>query len=226
MNQTQKMKKLLQQIQVVRSPKHALATFGASRIEYSLVTDIAGLSDRSRLRTGVVIAEKPAIITPQLLKERFSGFGEEASQLTDLMTKQYGQALMGLEYNFKNEPLGTRIELSSPDALVNNLAQGFDRATNNYNAAIIRGTDKLWELSIMKFIVEETLSSFASNVQELKDRGFFEGEDRIENRRRREIERLLAVAQQDRSSIPSLGKKLKEYGLFDEYQDAFFKLIA
>jgi hypothetical protein len=226
MNQTQKMKKLLQQIQVVRSPKHRLATFGASRIEYSLVTDIAGLSDRSRLRVGVVTAEKPSLITPQALQERFSGFGEESGQLTELMTKQYGQAFMGLEYQFKNEPISTRVELSSPDALIGNMTKSFDGATSNFNTAIIRGTDKLWELSIMKFIVEETLASFSSNVQELKDRGFFEGEGRIEKRRRAEIERMLAAARHDRSLIPALGKKLKEYALFDEYQDAFFRLIA
>ena len=176
MNQNRKMQKLLQQIQVVRAPKHRLATFGSSRIEYSLVTDIAGLSDRSRVRAGIVTAEKPALITPQSLQERFSGFGEESRQLTDLMTKQYGQAFMGLEYQFRNEPLGSRIELSSPDSLISNMTQHFDRATANFNTAIIRGTDKLWELSIMKFIVEETLASFSSNVQELKERGFFEGE--------------------------------------------------
>ncbi len=220
------MKKLLQQIQVVRPPKHRLATFGASRIEYSLVTDIAGLNDRSRLRIGIVTAEKPSLITPQALQERFSGFGEESRQLTDLMTKQYGQAFMGLEYQFRNEPVSSRIELSSPDSLIGNMIRHFDSATANFNTAIIRGTDKLWELSVMKFIVEETLASFSSNVQELKERGFFEGENRIEQRQRREIEQLFVSARHDRSLIPTVGKKLKEYGLFDEYQDAFFKLIS
>jgi hypothetical protein len=225
MSQPQKMKKLLQQIQVVRSPKHRLATFGSSRIEYKLVTDVAGLSDRCRLRTGVVTAEKPALITPQALRERFSGFGKESEELTELMTKQYGQAFMGLEYQFRNEPQSTRVELSAPDAFMAHLTSDFDHATANFNSAIIRGTDKLWELSVMKFIVEETLASFSANVQELKERGFFEGDTRVEKRRRREIEHLLSLAQNDRGIIPTLGKKLKEYGLFDEYQDAFFRLV-
>ena len=87
---------------------------------------------------------------------------------------------MGLEYQFRNEPLSTRVELSSPDSMISNMTKSFDGATANFNTAIIRGTDKLWELSIMKFIVEETLASFSTNVQELKDRGFFEGEGCIE----------------------------------------------
>src|SRR5688500_5609625 len=109
MNQSQKMKKLLQQIQVVRSPKHRLSTFVTSRIEYKLITDVAGLNDRARLRLGVVTAEKPNIITPQTLAERFHGFGEKSRDVEDLLTKQYGNALRGLEYQFRNETMSTRI---------------------------------------------------------------------------------------------------------------------
>jgi hypothetical protein len=226
MNQTQKMKKLLQQIQVVRAPKHRLATFGVSRIEYKLVTDVSGMGDRCRLRSGVVTAEKPSLITPQTLQDRFSGFGDDSKELSDLMTKQYGLAFMGLEYQFRNEPISTRVELSAPDAFMSHLVSDFDRATANFNSTLIRGGDKFWELSVMKFIVEETLASFSSNVQELKERGFLDGENRQEARQRREIEHLFAVAKKDRGAISALGKKLKDYGLFDEYQDAFFRLVG
>lgn len=225
MNQSQKMKKLLQQIQVVRPPKHRLSTFGTSRIEYQLVTDVAGLSDRSRLRLGVVTAEKPAIITPQSLAERFQGFGEKSQDVEELLTKQYGNVLRGLEYQFRNETVSTRIELAAPESFVNRLTREFDESSDNYNTAIIRGTDKLWEMSIMKFIVEETLASFSVNLQELQDRGFFEEEDRDEKRHRSEVEYLLKIAQTDRSKLPLLGKKLKDYGMFEDYQDAFFRLV-
>src|SRR5262249_11389023 len=116
MNQAQQMKKLLQQIQVVRSPKRRLATFGTSRIRYKLITDVPGLSDRSRLRTGVVTPDKAAIISPQSLAERFSGFGDQSQAVEELLAKHYGQALRGLEYQFRNETVATRVELSSPDS--------------------------------------------------------------------------------------------------------------
>ena len=77
----------------------------------------------------------------------------------------------------------------------------------------------------MKFIVEETLLSFQSNVQELSERGYFENSGRIENNRTREIKNLFKKATKDKSLISILGKKLKDYGLFEQYQDDFFQLI-
>ncbi len=220
----QQMKKLFQQIQVVRVPRHRLATFGSSRIHYQLVTDVPGLPDRSKLRTGIVTAQKPAIITATSVTEQFHGFGEDVQDYVDTLVKQYGKAFRGLEYNFQNEPIDTKIELSSPETFIQSLSRKFDRS-ETYDTAIIRGSDKMWELAIMKFIVEETLSSFAVNLQELQDRGFFDDEDRERKRQKREINNLFRAAKTDRTAIPVLGTKLKQYGLFEHYQDAFFRLV-
>ncbi len=220
----QQMKKLFQKIQVVRSPKHRLSTFGDSRIQYRLVTEVPGLADRSRLRVGIVTAQKPTIITAQAFKDQFQGFGDDVRDYVDTLISQYGKALRGLEYQFKNEMVSTHVELTPPEEYMARLTKEFDRA-EEYNQALIKGTDKTWELSIMKFIVEETMASFQSNVQELQDRGFFDGDERIHRQRRREIETLLKVARKDRSAIPVLGAKLKQYALFEKYQDAFFQLV-
>lgn len=77
----------------------------------------------------------------------------------------------------------------------------------------------------MKFIIEETLASFSANVQELSERGFFEGEKRVQDNQQREIRFLFKNAARDKSALAQLGKKLKEYGLFEQYQDEFFKLL-
>ncbi len=216
--------KIFQQIQVVRAPQHRLATFGESSISYLLVTDVPGLSDRSRLRTGQVRAERPALITSQEIKERFSGFGDESLDYVNWLTSRYGDALRGLEYNFKNETGSTKLELMPPEALVQRLTKESDQA-GEFRQAILRGSDHLWELSIMKLIVEETLSSFSSNMQELSERGFFDLEPRSRGRREREIQTLFDRAKKDRAAIELLGRKLKEYDLFEKYQDAFFGLI-
>lgn len=220
----QQIKKLLQKIQVVRSPKHRLATFGTSQVNYQLVTDVPGLSDRSRLRVGVVTAQKPAIITPQSLKEKFIGFGADAKSYFDSFVNQYGQAFQGLEYQFRNEIVSHRVELISPEVFTQQLIKEFDRS-ESYNNALIRGSDQLWELSVMKFIVEETIASFSINYNELNERGFFSGEDRTRQRQKREVENLFKIAKKDPAAVRLLGAKLKEYDLFETYQDAFFKLV-
>jgi hypothetical protein len=71
-------KKVLERVQIVRPPKHRLATFGNTQISYLLITDVPGFTDRSRLRTGELKVERPAILTAQALQELFIGFSTEA----------------------------------------------------------------------------------------------------------------------------------------------------
>lgn len=216
--------KHLRNIQIVRSPRHRLSTFGASQISYTLVTDMPDYPDRSRLRRGLVKAERPQIITVQALKERFQGFGDEAKDYAEWLVDHYGEALKGLEYQFKNEYVASKVELDSPDRLLNKLVKDFDSGSEYHNA-LIRGSEKVWELSIMKFIVEETLTSFHTNFQELKERGFFDGEQETRRKQQKEIIFLFQKAKADPSFVPHLAKKLKEFELFDEYQDQFFQLF-
>lgn len=224
MKKMTQLQKIFSKIQVVRPPKHRLSTFGSTMIDYCLVTDVTGFTDRSRLRVGRVTSERPAIITPDVFKNRFQGFGDEAEQYAEWLISRYGKALRGLEYQFRNDTQSSRIDLTAPEKLTQKLAGDFDQK-GEYRAALLRGPDKLWELSIMKFIVEETMASFSSNVQELNDRGFFDGEDRQVQRRHREIKNLIRKAREDRAAIPHLGKMLKDYGLFEQYQDEFFALV-
>lgn len=209
---------------MVRAARHRLATFGGTEIQYSLVTEVPGLPDRSRLRQGVVKAEKPQIITAQILQDRFRGFGADAAQFSEWLASKYGEAIRGLEYQFKNEPHTTRIELTTPDQLVKEISKEFDQQ-DDLRQALLRGSDKYWELSVMKFIFEETITSFKTNLTELQERGFFDGTNRNQERQHREIRHLINRAKQDNSLVSELGKKLKSYGMFDQYQDEFFQLI-
>ncbi len=216
--------KHLKNIHVVRAPRHRLSTFGTSQITYTLITDVPEYPDRSRLRRGLVKAEKPQLITSQTIRERFQGFGSEAEDYANWLVSHYGDVLKGLEYQFKNEPISTKIELGRPDELITELAQDFDKS-GDYHNALIRGSEKVWELSVMKFIVEETLTSFQSNIRELHERGYFDSEEETVHRKKKEIVFLLQKAQADRSFLPHLAKKLKEYDLFEEFQDQFFQLV-
>lgn len=221
---SQQFKKALQQIRIVRAPRHRLATFGSTEIEYRLVTDVPGLKDRARLRIGRVTAERPSIITAETMKERFSGFGDDARTYANWLVSHFGEALKGVEYTFHNEPVATRVELTDPEKLAAGLAHEFDRE-GGYRQVILLGPDRMWELSIMKFIVEETLSSFQSNLQELKERGLLDGSVDNQHQVHMEIRHLFRKAREDAAMVSLLGKKLKDEGLFERYQDEFFALI-
>ncbi len=77
----------------------------------------------------------------------------------------------------------------------------------------------------MKFIIDECLASFSSNMKELDEHGFFDDPDKVFRQRKKEIEELFTRAKRNKTLIPILGKKLHRYGFFREYEEQFFRLI-
>src|SRR3954471_14667985 len=101
---------------ILRPPQHTLATFGTSSFHYVLLSEIPETEKQCRLREGRVTAQRPQIITPDLWRKRFEGFGEESENYKQVMDQLFGDALRGLEYTFKNDLERTSVESASlPD---------------------------------------------------------------------------------------------------------------
>ena len=90
------------------------------------------------------------------------------------------------------------------------------------DAAILLCPDVGWQVALMKCLLDESRKAFGGHVREFEEKGMFRNS---EERRRDEIEGLLRRASADRSLVGLLGSKLKEYGLFAEYEDRFFALL-
>lgn len=224
MSKLQAFHRLFELTEVVRFPKHHLATFGNSEIHYYLVSDISGEKGSCRLRTGRVSSVRPQILIRETLQKRFAGFGEEGEQFGRWLLERFGETLRGLEYVFQNELEEEQTLTVSSREMVERLRNqlGYEQTMRS---AVIRGPDKGWQLSLLKFVIEETARSFQSNVQELEERGFFDPAQKEMSRRHREIQDLFRLVSHDRSYMDSLGQKLREYGLFSEYEDKFFSLV-
>ncbi len=216
--------KLLRQIDVLHAPVHALATFGATRLAYHLLSPIDALKNRTRLRRGTVVSQKPQILTPEALTERFQGFGRKASEFAERLTPAYRDLLRALEYNFKNQDLMTRVIAASPQVVAERIRADLDRR-EAHNDAVIRCPDSAWGLALMKFTLDHAARSFPVHVRDLERRGLFDPAGKESERRRREIESLFAAARKDRSALEALGRKLREYGLFEEYEDKFLSFF-
>ena len=59
-------------------------------------------------------------------------------------------------------------------------------------------------------------------MRDLEERGFFKT---TEERINEEIEFLFSEAQTNKAYIKELADRLQEYGLFEKYEDRFFKLV-
>ena len=153
----------------------------------------------------------------------FEGFGLQGEGFEDAFKEKYGENLRILEYKFKNDKINTIIFTGNIHRITRSISKDIEQESKPL-AAVIRGVDDYWQLSLMKFIVDVAIKSFYSNVTELEERGFFKDSERTKFSRA-EIENLFKLASKDRARIDDLGKKLIRYGLFDEYQDRFFRIL-
>jgi hypothetical protein len=216
--------RLLSQSRVVRPPRHRLATFGSSEIRYSLVTSLSARPPQSNLRTGLVKAERPKLITADTFAHRFRGFGEGAEEMEKWLKEQNPDLFRGLEYSFHNRLESTESHQLDARELARNIGRDLDSREIS-RATVIMGPERGWQAALMKFILDETTQSFPGNLRELEERGFFDPSQADLYGRRREIETLFARALGDADAIKVLAAKLKEYHLFNEYQDRFFSLV-
>jgi hypothetical protein len=215
---------LLSRTEILRAPTRRLATFGATRIDYHVVSDADGMRGRARLREGTVVSERPAILTPDAFKERFEGFGDEAAEFARWVSTSYRDLLRALEYNFRNQGLAARVVRDAPRLVAERMIADFD-ARGSSDQAVILCPDAAWSLALMKLTMDEASRSFPGHVRDLERRGMFSSDRGEGGRRRREVEALFDEAKKDRSAAAALGRKLKEYGLFGEYEDRFLALF-
>jgi len=211
--------RLLKRTRVLLGPKKSLAPFGDTRIRYHLVSPVEDMDRRARLREGVLVSERPKILTPDHLRDRFQGFGEEARAFGEWLLAASGDKVRALEYRFRNELQGTRVLSDRPQDLAGKILRSLEEAPHD---AILLCPDAGWQVAVMKLLLDETRRAFGGHVRELEAKGMFRAPD---ERRRDEVESLFKRAAKDRSVLGLLGSKLKEYGLFGDYEDRFYTLL-
>jgi len=206
-----------------------LATFGTTRLSYFLVTEpvyeelLQGVQE-TVLRRGKVSAEKPRIVTPFYLRNLFQGF-EHSREYLEYVLRKFGVRQSALLYEYKNELEETSIISNNVRDVVTHLNETLDRESDPL-AAIIKGVDEMWDVSLMKFIHDFTGLSLKDNVMELAARGLL-GMDRsgVPREARLRIEELFQYVQKGELSPSDLKLELDRWGLFKEYEDRFLGLF-
>lgn len=216
----------LRETEIVRAPRKVLSTFGATQIDYHLVSPVEDLPNRTRLRQGKVVSLKPKILTADAFLERFQGFGDETADFEKWLSGAYRDLLRSLEYNFKNQGFTTRVLSEPPAAVADRIAGELD-ARDDREHALIRCPDSAWSLALMKFALDESARSFPVHVRDLERRGLFNPAAKESDRRRREVESLFAAGEAgDREAVERLGTLLRESGLFAEYEDRYLRFFS
>ncbi len=215
---------------VVRPPRQTLATFGSTVIHYYLVTEPAYTDivphqsvEEAVVREGTVKAERPRVVTPYYLSH-IEGFGANARKYLEEIMREYGAHAPGLLYTYSNERMGTTIVSGSASEVAGRIHQRLDKEDERL-AAVIRGVDEMWDVSLMKFIHQLTDASARGNAGELHARGLLEIEDGVPRDARQRIERMLEEARQGHMDPSEVKRELDRWDLFEEYQDQFLGLF-
>jgi hypothetical protein len=216
--------------EILRAPKQNLYTFGTTNIYYYLVTepsytDMMGTGTETVIREGRVIAERPKIVTPYYLSN-LEGFSPEAKRYFQTLMEQFGErSVQGLVYSYKNEPKELNIVSEDLRSVIDRLNTEIDRRQEKL-AAIIKGEDTLWDVSLMKFIFEVTRTSAPHNFKQLETRGLLEMDSHgTPSGARERINELFAKAAAGECEPGELKEELERWGLFKEYEDRFLSLF-
>ena len=230
----QRIKYAIENTQVLRLPKQQLATFGTTCVNYYLLTepvytDLVHTSSKKEetiVREGKVSAERPRIVTPFYLMN-LEGFSENARRYLEMVISEYGPHAPGLFYNYRNEPHSEALSIVSDPlpVVVGNLNKRIDKAGDNL-AAIIKGVDELWDVSLLTFIKELTEGSLMRNIFEMNRMGLL-NMDRagVPMDARQRIDELFTQVERGEADSSVLKVELDRWDLFSEYEDRFLSLF-
>jgi hypothetical protein len=181
--------------------------------------------DKVRLRAGSVFSERPQIITPSHIASKLlEGFGEKASEYIEWLLSN-GDMIRILRYglHFRKEKIAEHFYEGSVDSVAAELKDKIEEDDDGFSAVVV-GADELWEVSLLKFVIDFIQQSAQLNIQELEARSKRLSVPSSEQLRK-EIEVEFAAASLDPNRVDGLGKKLQKYGMFEAYEDRFYTLL-
>ncbi len=212
--------------EVIITPMKSIETFGATIINYSVITEMMDDVGKVRVREGRMQAARPQIITPSAYSNLvMEGFGEEAENyLSWLREHEDDVRILQYGYSLKQEAFSEEIITDSLEAVIEKVKREKE-SKNDPFSAIVKGVDNLWDVSLVRLFWVITRQSVADNVRELNERKLFEMKAGVPLAVRQEIENAFMRASLDSSLIKELGALLKRHGVFEKYQDRFFALL-
>jgi hypothetical protein len=166
----------LETTRVLREPDRRIETFGETRFEFQLISELMDRSGEVRIRSGEVEARRPRILRPEAFREiELDGFDPAARARFDRMVEKFraeGKDLAFLQYGFQFRRGEVREEIihDTMDAVRGRVLEDI-RRTGNPACAIIEGVDDAWEISILKFSFDMILRSHEINAFDFKRRG-------------------------------------------------------
>ncbi len=161
---------------VLRPPDRRIDTFGDTRFEFLLLSELMDSAGQIRIRTGDIEAVRPRLVKPESYQElEFEGFDDKARGRIERMIekmREEGKDMAFLNYGFRFAR-GKVTEELVHDSLDEVRARVMEdaRVTGNPAQAVIEGVDDAWEVSVVKFTLDMIMASLPINRFDFQRRG-------------------------------------------------------
>jgi len=152
--------------QVIHEPDRRIATFGETRFQFQLVSELMDRVGEVRIRSGEMEACKPLLIKPHPDME-WEGFGEEARErigrlIESLHLKGIDLAFLQYGFRFRRSDVSEQI-VHQPLEEVKQQLLADVRQSGNPMLAILEGVADAWEIALIKFSLEMIAQTQAIN---------------------------------------------------------------
>lgn len=197
-------------------PRQKIFSFWDTKFDYYILSPSGA---QTVLRQGLLVCTKPDIINPFDRDGLFEGFSQAAQSTAEDLFQDFLQHIRVLGYKFKNELQSEKTFTKEHAALLDDIKIN---QSDNHNVCILTSPDDLWMSGLAKASIEIVRRSVKTNIMDFEERGYFLSE---EEKVSRHVEILFEEAKSNRAYIKDLADYLKENGLFEEYEDRFFRLV-
>ena len=160
----------LETTRVIYEPDRRIDTFGDTRFEFLLLSELMDSVGKVRIRSGEVEANKPTIIKPEAYSGiEFEGFSDEADRFHEWLEAQ-GAKIAMVNYQFKRGEVREELLHDSMEAVRERVLEDARRGGNPMQV-VIEGVDDAWEISLLRFIFEIVDKSSEINAFDFKRKG-------------------------------------------------------
>lgn len=211
---------------LVYMPPKLLETFGETNVVYNVVSAVEseGESGRVRIRKGIVKAARPRVVTPHYYQQQMlENFGEDArGYLEKVLSRRDSLRIIQYGLCFEKEERSEEVVGGEVEEIANQIAANAQDELSVVQG-VLTGPDGLWEVSLMVFINTLVQRSVPHNAHEMAGRGLFDLGGGIPMAVRQELDMDFSMVD-TLSKADDLGRKLRDYGVFEAYEDRFFEL--
>jgi hypothetical protein len=162
----------LETTKVLYEPDRRIDTFGSTRFEFQLVSELMDSVNSVRIRSGSMEACKPQIISPEGYNDiSTEGFGDQAKKLFDWMEDNGGiPQMLQYGFQFKRGEVVEELVHEPMDEVSGRLVEEAKREGQPMQT-VIAGVDDAWEICLLRFAMEMIAKSQGINVFDFKRKG-------------------------------------------------------